>query len=291
MPHRKVSPQQRETQRIALQGTIWTAKSKTETHLLILERSVLPEIGRLLELNGKASVSSEMLHRRQRKHSLWTVKRDPTALSQEAQPGKSKRNRETPPPITDTHDDPVRPRTLSLQKRNQAKEGNAVKDDSPCVKGCKDGQSKSEQTSNRLGSAVNDGSGIENVCDSPENTDVETDGIAKTVTQVKENKGSVSRTNRAKRTVRPKRNLSASHVKLTKMRLGRKTSVQLKGCLIPAIRQVCQTSPKLTSTNVFNVPDYVPSALDHKKETETKTEAENWKGQNLKRKQQKHKKT
>ena len=211
-------------------------------------------------------------------------KRDLTALSQEAQSGKSTRNRETPPPMTDIQDDPVRPRTLSLQRRNQAEEGNAVKDDSPCAKGYKDGQRKSEETSNRLGSAVNDGSGIENVCDSPEKTNVEnsiTDGIAKTVTEVKENKGSISRTNKAKRTVRPKRNLSASHVKLTKMRLGRKTSVQLKGCLIPAIRQVSQTSPKLTSTNVFHVPDYVPSALDLKRETETKTEAEKLKKQEL----------
>ena len=208
--------------------------------------------------------------------------RDPTTLSQEAQPGEGTRNIETPPPITDTHDDdPVPPQTLSLQERNQAKDGDAVKDDSHCVKGRKDGQSKSEQTSNKLGSAVNDGSGIENVCDSPENTDVEMGGIVKTVTEVKEKKGSISRTSKAKQTVRPKRNLSASHVKLTKMRLGRKTSVQLKGCLIPAIRQVYQTPPKLTSTNVFNVPDYMPSALDLKSETETKTEVEKLKRQEL----------
>ena len=200
-------------------------------------------------------------------------KSDPTTLSQEDLSDEGTRNSET----TDIHDDPV-PSTL-LQKRNPAKEGIAVKDVSPSVKGCEDGQSKSEQTDERLDPPVNDGPTIENTrIDTPENTDIEnskTDGIVKTVMETKENKGSISRTNKARRTVRPKRKLSASYVKLTKMRLGRKTSVQLKGCLIPAIRMVCQTPPKLTSTNVFNKPDYMPSALDLKRERETKIEAEN----------------
>ena len=198
---------------------------------------------------------------------------DPTTLSQEDLWDESTRNRETFP---DIHDDPV-PSNL-LQKRNPAKDGIAVKDVSPSVKGCEDGQSKSEQTNETLGSALNDGPGIENVCDAPQNTDIEIskkDGIVKAVMETKENKGSISCTNKARRTVRPKRNLSASYVKLTKMRLGRKTSVQLKGCLIPAIRMVCQTPPKLTSTNVFNKPGYMPSALDLKRERETKIEEEN----------------
>ena len=201
---------------------------------------------------------------------------DPTTLSQEDQSSKSTRNSETFPLTTDIHDDPV-PSTL-LQKRNPAKESIAVKDVSPSVKGGEDGQSKSEQTDETLGSALNDGPGIENVCDTPQNTDIEInkkDGIVKAVMETKENKGSISCTNKARRTVRPKRKLSASYVKLTKMRLGRKTSVQLKGCLIPAIRMVCQTPPKLTSTNVFNKPGYMPSALDLKRERETKTEEKN----------------
>ena len=190
---------------------------------------------------------------------------------------------ETLPPTTDVPDDPVPPPTLSLQKRNPVEESNAAKDVSP-VKRCKDAQSKSALTSQRLGSAVNDGPRIENVCDTSENADVEiskTDGIVKTVTETKATKGSILYTNKAKRTVRAKRNLSASFVRLTKMRLGRKKSVQLKGCLIPAVRLVCQTPPKLTSTNVYNIPDYMPSALDLKRETETKIEAEKLKRQEL----------
>ena len=78
--------------------------------------------------------------------------------------------------------------------------------------------------------------------------------------------------NKAKHTKRPKRNLKGSYVRLTKMRLGKKTAIQLKTCLIPAVRHTFQLRPKPTSTNVFHMPDHIPSALDLKAEAEAEIE-------------------